>query len=222
MLDCDWSSDVCSSDLAVSWAVERALASLDGLSDAFNPAAGATLPSIAAPSIGPSGERIDTSVEAPSDPQQRLLVEDNAGIGIDARPSQPLAARPSPNPPPNPAQGAPDLTFEPLGVGRRGERVEVEAGATEADRAAEQGPTEMSFNAPLEVPKSGPNAAASPPSAAAHAQTTKKAQTLAPVVRAWQSQGLRITVFAAGTTSPQAQAYDGLVIERVKGRQAAR
>jgi len=207
-------SDYAARKAAVSWALGRGLASLDALSEPFKPVVGATLPSIVPPAIGPSGERIDTSIETPSDPQQRLLVEDNAGIGVNARRSAPSvgAAEPAPS-------AQPDLTFEPLGVGRQGERVEApEAGQPSQDAGPEGAATNMLFSAPIEVPKTRSDTATPAPRSSGTAAKSAPISTQPePVVRALQSQGLRISVFAAGTTGP---AYDGLVIEHIKGKRA--
>jgi len=197
----------------VNWAIQRTLASLDVLSEPLKPVAGATLPSIVPPAIGPSGERIDTSIETPSDPQQHLLVPDNAGIGVNARAvSDPSAAQPEPA-----SSAPPDLTFEPLGVGRQGQRVEVPAADASAPSSQDAGAAlEMLFSAPLDVPKQrAQTATTAPRSGKADLKTSQISAQIRPVVRALQSQALRLSVFAAGSAGP---AYDGLVIEHIKGK----
>lgn len=199
---------------AVEWAIKRALPLIEQLSggvSALQQTTPATLPTIEQPAIGPTGELIDTSIESPSDPQNTVQHEDNAGIGV---------ASGKPNAAPTAAElvkpqaptAAPDMVFEAVGVGKQGQRVEAPQTQANPARAADGGNTsQMTFNAPLEVPKKGPGDAQ-----AATVQTAEDASAnsapLAPVVRSFQtSSNLQVTLFAAGSEGP---GYDGIVIER--------
>jgi len=203
---------------AMNWAIERALPGITALGDAFAAVPTAALPTIEPPAIGPTGELLDTSIEAPTDPQNRSASEDNAGIGVDAAkpragtlgaPTQPEAAQPAPD-------LKPDMKFDAVGVGRQGQRVEV-APEQPAPKTDEGAATEMLFTAPLEVPKTGAEARPTTPEAKSEAapaegEATPAEQNIAPVVRTFQSSTLRITLFAAGS---EGSAYDGIVVERI-------
>lgn len=201
---------------AMQWAIERALPDLRGLegfSEVPKSALPAAPPVIEPPAIGPTGETIDTSIEAPSDPQNRVSGEpDNAGIGAQT-------VKPGPNSvdelvKPEEKGAAPDMVFAPMGVGKQGQRVDV-AEAPKGPTA--EGTTDMTFSAPLEVPKNAaseqpekPAATAPPPPAASAAEPSGMAP-IKPEQRVFTGSGLRITLLAAGS---EHGAYDGLVIER--------
>jgi len=115
---------------------------------------------------------------------------------------------------PKAAQPAPDMSFDALGVGRGGQRVEVQP-AKPATPSGESAP-EMTFAAPLEVPKdtSGHEPAPQAP-AAANAKPEPAANPEAAVparIQGFQKEGLHVVLFAAGSDGP---GYDGIVIERV-------
>lgn len=200
---------------AVAWALERALPDLRGLGDAFaeapRNAVPASPPVIEAPAIGPTGELIDTSIEAPSDPQNRVSGEpDNAGIGAQTVKQAPNTVEDLVKPE-APAPAA-DMVFTPLGVGKRGQRVEVE----ESPKApAAEGGSDMTFTAPLAVPESGAVETAPAP---APAEQATAIQPIKPEQRVFLGSGLRITLLAAGSDG---QACDGLVIERVTPKKVA-
>lgn len=201
---------------AVSWAIKRALPLIEQLQVGVNALANASLPVIEAPAIGPTGELIDTSIESPSDPQNTVQREDNAGIGV-------AAAKPKAPPttedlvkPEAPAPDA-DMVFDALGVGKQGQRVEAPKPAEPAPAADGGATSEMSFATPLEVPKTGPGSAAS---AAPEADEPEENNAPVPaVVRGFQTAtGLQVTLFAAGSEGP---GYDGIVIERATGKKPA-
>lgn len=222
---------------AVTWALEHAQASIAALGETLtttpttpttsttsttSTAPAPALPVIDAPAVGPTGERVDTAIEAPSDPQNRI-VEDNAGIGVEAvKPRRAEGADSTREliKPPAP-KAAPDMTFDAVGVSRQGQRVEAAPPAAPAPAANSGAATELLFTAPLEVPKTGGAAAtnAPPPTAATSAEsaTTSAAKpaVVPALVRAFQAAGLRLTLFAAGSEGP---GYDGLVIERVASK----
>jgi hypothetical protein len=205
---------------AVEWAIKRALPLIEQLSGGVSAQQQAALPTIEQPAIGPTGELIDTSIENPSDPQNNVQHEDNAGIGVatgkpNAAPTTADLVKPqSPT-------GTPDMVFEAVGVGKQGQRVEAPQTQPNPASAADGGGTsQMTFNAPLEVPKTGPGeaqVATTETAEDASANTTP----LAPVVRSFQTTGgsnLQVTLFAAGSEGP---GYDGIVIERLAGKKAA-
>jgi hypothetical protein len=203
----------------VEWAIKRALPLVEQLAGGVSPVAGASLPVIEPPAIGPTGELIDTSIENPSDPQNNVLHEDNAGIGVAA--GKPKAAPTTADlVKPEAPSATPDMVFEAVGVSKQGQRVEAPQTQANPARAADGGGTsEMSFATPLEVPKKGPADAAN-----ALAQSEEAEDNSAPlpaVVRSFQTtggSGLQVTLFAAGTDGP---GYDGVVIERVTGKKLA-
>lgn len=195
---------------AVAWAIERALPDLRALGEgiAEQRTTASALPTIVAPAIGPTGETIDTSIEAPTDPQNRVSGEDNAGIGVQTVKPAPSSVDAMVKPEaPAPAS---DMEFAPMGVGKQGQKVEVPNAP--AAPAASGGDTQaMTFEAPLAVPKQGGAAA---PAASAAQPTTVEAQ-VAPVVKVFSGAGVTITLFAAGSGE---QNYDGMVIEHVAGK----
>lgn len=203
---------------AVAWAIERALPDLRGLGEGFSELAKNTLPAappvIDPPAIGPTGETIDTSIEAPSDPQNRVSGEpDNAGIGAQTVKAAPNSVEELVKPE---AQAAtPDMVFTPIGVGKQGQRVQV-AEAPKGPTA--EGTSDMTFSAPLAVPKSGPATAEAPQPPAAEPAEATGMQPIKPEQRVFVGQGLRITLIAAGSDH---SAYDGLVIERVPAKKPA-
>ncbi|MET0390289.1 MAG: hypothetical protein ABW321_30235 [Polyangiales bacterium] len=204
---------------AIDWALERALPSITTLGDgalfaqaaATVPPTAAALPAVEAPAIGPTGELLDTSIESPTDPQNRVEVEDNAGIGVQGNKApQELGdlVKQKPDAP------AADMKIEAVGVGKRGQRVEVQqAPAPAADTGAA---TEMLFTAPLEVPKSGSAGAEASVSGAADSPAAPNDEPIKPVVRELFGAGLRVVLFAAGS---ETHGYDGFVIERATGKQ---
>jgi hypothetical protein len=202
---------------AVEWAIKRALPLIEQLAGGASPLASAAMPQIDQPAIGPTGELTDTSIESPSDPQNSAQHEDNAGIGVAAGKSKapPTAADMLKPETPN---AAPDMVFDAIGVSKQGQRVEAPTARDNPARAADGGSTsEMTFNAPLEVPKTGPGEAAAPAAADAGGNTAP----LPAVVRSFQTtggSGLQVTLFAAGSDGP---GYDGVVIERMNGKKPA-
>jgi hypothetical protein len=202
---------------AMQWAMKRALPLIEQLAGGVTALPNAVSPKIEAPVIGPTGELIDTSVEKPTDPQNSAQAQDNAGIGVAAvKPAAPTAAElVKPEAPTAPA----DMVFDPLGVGKQGQRIEMPAATGPAAPPASGGPTsEMTFSNPLEVPRSGPAAAQTPATDAPSAPAAAEA-TIAPVVRSFLASGLQVTLFAAGSEGP---GYDGVVIEQASKRPAGK
>lgn len=204
---------------AVAWAIKRAQPLIEQLTGGVGALAGATMPAIEAPAIGPTGELIDTSIESPSDPQNNVQHEDNAGIGVAAGKPQAPPTTADLVKPETPA-ASPDMVFEAIGVSKQGQRVEPAQAQANPARAADGGAaSEMNFATPLEVPKTGPADAAHAP--AEEAQPDDNAAPLPAVVRSYQTtggSGLQVTLFAAGSEGP---GYDGIVIERLSGKKAA-
>jgi len=191
---------------AIAWALARAEPILRGASDGLSPLGAASPPGIEPPSIGPTGELLDTSIEAPTDPQNLVQGEDNAGIGVAA--GKPADKSPEGLVKPEAHKAAPDMEFNPLGVSKQGQRVELPAAQPQAPATDGGNATEMLFTAPLEVPKEGPG------SAQASTGTEKASETsepIAAIARAYQGLGLHLTLFAAGSDG---HGYDGVVVER--------
>jgi|GEM_PF-1321525 len=200
---------------AVDWAIKRALPLIEQLSGGVGALAGVSLPAIEAPAIGPTGELIDTSIENPSDPQNSVPHEDNAGIGVAA--GKPKAAPTTAElVKPESPSATPDMVFDAIGVNKQGQRVEAPQAAVNPARGADGGSTsEMNFATPLDVPKTGPAEATA---AAEEDEPEENSAPLTAVVRSFQTtsgSGLQVTLFAAGTDGP---GYDGIVIERLTGK----
>jgi hypothetical protein len=204
---------------AVEWAIKRALPLIEQLAGGVSALPGASLPTIEAPAIGPTGELIDTSVENPSDPQNNVQYEDNAGIGVAAG-KQKAAPTTADLMKPEAPSANPDMTFDAIGVSKQGQRVEAPRATANPARAADGGSTsEMNFATPLDVPKKGPGDSTS--AAAEPAAPEDNGVPLPAVVRGFQTTGgsaLQVTLFAAGTEGP---GYDGIVIERLTGKKPA-
>ena len=193
---------------AVEWALARSEPIVRAASEGLTPLAAATPPVVEPPAIGPTGELLDTSIEAPTDPQNTVQSEDNAGIGTAAnKPDRTPEALVKPEA----ARAAPDMVFDPVGINKQGQR--VEAATPQAAPTGDGGnATEMLFTAPLEVPKAGPGGGSS---SAATERAAETSEAIAPVARAFQAQGLQLTLFAAGS---EGHGYDGVVIERSTAR----
>lgn len=208
---------------AIAWAMQRAEPLIEQVTGGVSALASASMPKIDPPAIGSTGELIDTSVEKPTDPQSSLPTADNAGIGVTAVEPQPAPTAEELVKPQTPA-ATPDMVFNPLGVGKQGQRVQVEvpkAPTAPGTPAADGGNTsQMTFATPLEVPKHGPADSTQPEQAEAGEPQAPDAAPLAPVVRGFQtSTGVQITLFAAGSDGP---GYDGVMIERPSKKTPAR
>jgi hypothetical protein len=203
---------------AADWAIERVLSGISELSGAVaSSPASTSLPTIDRLAIGPTGEQIDTSIEAPSDPQNRVSGEDNAGIGVAADQRRGAPTVNELVKPQAPA-ATPDMVIAPLAIDKQGQRVEP-AKPPPKPTAADSGETMLL--GPLAVPKTegapAPNAAPTMP--AADGGGSKPVSGRKPELRAFTlpgsaSQALRISVFAAGS---EGSGYDGVVIERSSG-----
>jgi hypothetical protein len=206
------SGDRAGRERAMEWALERAATSIQGVNDGIAATAGTAVPVIDAPSIGPTGELVDTSIEAPTDPQRRVQPEDNAGIGVQVVKPQDDSATELVKP--HQPSAAPDMTFDAIGVGKQGQRVTATPTAP-ALNATQSGATpEMTFAAPIEVPKEkGAAGVAAAPAAQEPVPPAAAAdeKPIAAVAREFQGLGLHITLWAAGSDG---SAYDGIVIER--------
>jgi hypothetical protein len=212
-------------DQAIAWAIERTLPTLVALGTELTPLKDNSVPAIERPAIGPTGELIDTSIEAPSDPQNRVSGQpDNAGIGVQAgtKPEPGVAELIKPIEP-----TAPDMVFAPVGVGKQGRAVPLAAAprapAADSGGAGAQAPGDVMVIDPVAVPKSGGETAAEPapikPTEAAPGPTPSAVASSAGAVRSFQWHGLRISLFGAAATSG-VPGYDGLIIERSAGSKA--
>jgi hypothetical protein len=208
---------------AVTWAIEHALADITALGADVVALRDSSEPRIDRPGIGPTGELIDTSIEAPSDPQNHVSSEpDNAGIGVQA--TKPVAA-PTTSELVKPNQEAtPDMVFAPIGVTKQG--TTLRPPATNPNQPAAVGGDkpevatgEVMVIDPVAVPKgagndsavtSSPTPSATTPIAPASTNTPAPKNAAPAQVHAFQWQGLHIVVFAAGSSGT----YDGVIIER--------
>ena len=205
---------------AVAWAVERTLPMLNALGEGLASQREKAAPSIERPSIGPTGDLIDTSIEAPSDPQNHASgAQDNAGIGAQVQtnlePSVSELVKPS-------SEAAPDMVFAPVGVNKQGQTVAVAPPAPSANGAAATAPqasSDVMVIDPVAVPRSDVGAVQAPPPAAAPTQPSAtpppagnpSSTPFMPVTHGFQYSGLHLVLFAAGN---EGDSYDGLIIER--------
>lgn len=197
---------------AANWALASLKAGL-GQTAELQPIAQYALGPIVPPSIGPSGELIDTSAEDPSEPPKQLSGMDAPGSAADARqagaaPDVEALVKPK-------ADGqAPDMVFAPVGVTREGRTYEVAPESAPSDPHAGGGDV-MVMDA-MAVPKAD-GTSAPPAAASAPAPTGAAAEPIATEspasVSAFNVRGFRVVLFAAagGATAP---AYDGVIIER--------
>jgi hypothetical protein len=199
---------------AVSWAIERVLSGINELPGTLASATNPSLPAIDRPAVGPTGEEIDTSIEAPSDPQNRVSGEDNAGIGV-AQDQHRAAPSVSDLVKPQAPVATPDMVIAPVAIDKQGQRVE-QAKPPVKPTAADSGETMLL--GPVAVPKAEGATTAAPESTAPAADGggNKPAAGVKPQTRGFTipgagNQALRVTVFAAGSDG---LGYDGIVIER--------
>lgn len=197
---------------AVEAALGRILPLLDELAQERTPIEGFVLGELAPPAIGPSGERLDTTVEDPAAPSNRIQGEAGAAAGGAAEPdvAQMLA--------PTAPEPAADMELAPLQVGPDGRALPAGGGEMVLDplRVPSAGAAagEMVLD-PLAVPaqagSTGAPAAGQPGrpigAAAPAAMLVSPAST-----RAFRVGALRVVVFAAGTDA-RAPAYDAIVVE---------
>jgi hypothetical protein len=212
--------DPAAREQVIAWAFERALPAVQAL-EGLTPIKTSAVPVIDRPAIGPTGDLIDTSIEAPSDPQNRVSGQsDNVGIGVNAgvkpEPGVEDLVKPA-------EQGSPDMVFTPVGVGKQGQQVQVapapRAPAADGGGPGSQAPGEVMVIDPVAVPKPNDESSALP--VATKPEPARPAEPVAAAaspgaVRGFQWQGLRISVFAASGGS----GYDGLIIERATGAPA--
>lgn len=200
---------------AVSWAFERLSETLKPVISDLTALASYALAPIPAPAIAPSGELTDTTAEDPGEPGKQLTAE---GIG-PAPQQQDVNALVKPKKQEGPA----DMVFSPLGVTKEGRTFQTPT----APGAVAPAPTsgEVMMMDPLAVPKD--SAGGAKPAAAPGAIAPTEAAPVAaptptpPVIKALQGHGLRVVMFAAGGEAMPAEAYDGLIIERVSAATAA-
>lgn len=193
---------------AVTWAMERLRKTLDPMTSDFGNA-NYTMQPIPAPAIAPSGELTDTTAEDPSQPSRQLA---------DAAPAKQPDVKQlvKPREPDAPA----DMVFAPLGVTKEGQTFQTPS--VPGGPAAPSGSGEIMVMDPLAVPKDGntPATAAAPGAAATPAPAAPEVPT-PPVVRALAGHGLRLVMFAAAGGATGADAYDGLIVERIATAPAA-
>ena len=209
---------------ATAWALERLIPIMGGIGPAATPGPEPRAPVIEPPAIRPTDELTDTSIEAPSDPQNRVSGQpDNAGIGTQA------GVKPEPGVAdllkPTTQEAAPDMVFAPVGVGKQGQRVTLAPAAPKTPVPTDEASAgEVMIMDPVAVPNAeGTAAAAKAPQAIQAPQVTQAEPKIAPNtpgdaaraawVRGFQWQGLHIVAFAAGA-DPRTGSYDGLLIER--------
>jgi hypothetical protein len=203
-------ADPLSRAAAVQAVLGRMLPLLDQLAGERETIEGYTLAEIAPPAIGPSGELVDTTVEDPSAPANRI--QGQAASGEDASPSVEQMLKPQA------PEAAADMEMAPLQVGPDG-RPLTPASEMVVDplvvppSGAASG--EMVLD-PLAVPKPGQGAAPAPGGIAAPGATGAGAvQTVEPgLTRAFRYGNLRIVLHAAATNA-KAPAYDALIIESI-------
>jgi hypothetical protein len=192
---------------AVAWVLARVTAMLDTLVPERQAVAGYSLPEIPKPTIGPTGELLDTTAEDPAAPPNHIQGETPAS----AEPTVTDLVKPT-----APEQ-TPDMEMAPLQVGKDGHSISAGGQAPpQTSPASPEGPVlEM---APLAVPHAdgtpGPMPA-SPQPAVPQQASPVPAPSVPPQTVAFRSGGLRIVFFAAGSDA-KAPAYDGFVIERVQ------
>jgi hypothetical protein len=194
---------------------------LDRLAPGHEPIDGYKLAQLTAPAIGPSGELVDTSVEDPSAPANRIQ-----GQATGEEPSPPVEQLLKPEAP----EQKPDMELAPLRVGpdgrplpQSGEMV-VDPLVVPPSGGAQGG--EMVLE-PLAVPPAAGTAGSTTPAPApgAVAQPGSAAVTATSGVepgltRAFRYGNLRIVLFAAPTDA-RAPAYDAIVIEAINPTSAA-
>jgi hypothetical protein len=199
-------ADPLSRAAAVQAVLTRMLPLLDQLAGEREAIDGYTLAELVPPAISASGELVDTTVEDPSAPANRI--QGQAAGGEDASPSVEQMLKPEG------PEAKPDMEMAPLQVGPDGRPLPA-AGEMVVDplvvppSGAASG--EMVLD-PLAVPKPGEGAAgagAAPAVGAAPLATVEPGLT-----RAFRYGNLRIVLYAAPTDA-KAPAYDALIIETI-------
>jgi hypothetical protein len=195
---------------AVNWAIGKLQDSIKPVAGDLTSLATYVLGPIPAPAIAPSGELTDTTAEDPSEPAKQLTAE--SGIGpATAQPD--VAALVKPKEP----DAAPDMVFSPLGVTKEGKTFQTPT-APGAPPPPAAGSGEVMVMDPLAVPKDSagnPVATGSQAPGGAPAQPQASEVLTPQIVRAFQGHGLRVVLFAAAGNATGAEAYDGLIVERV-------
>jgi len=187
---------------AVSWAVDKFLAVLGKLPGEQAKLEGYVLAPIKPPGLDATGELLDTTVDDPSAPANRIGTPEAGG-----QPGEPSVEQlVKPQAPDAPA----DMEMAPMVVGKEGE---ASSGSTLEMAPVTVPPAagEEMVMAPLEVPGEGEAAGKGPGAASAPAAPT--VSVAPPQVHAFRRGGLNVIVFAAGTEAA-APAYDGVIIER--------
>jgi hypothetical protein len=194
---------------AVEAALSRVVLVLDQVAKDRTAIAGFALGELAPPAIGPSGERLDTTVEDPASPPNRIQGqvggEDAAAAEPDtAQMLAPIAPEPKADMELAPLHVTPDGRAAPAGSGE----MVLEPLAVPSTGAATG---EMVLD-PLAVPAQG-SAAGGTPAASGQASAAPIAVLVSPATtRAFKVGALRVVLFAAGTDA-KAPAYDAIVIE---------
>ena len=205
-------ADPTSRAAAIQAVLGRMLPLLDQLAGDREAIEGYALSELAAPAIGPSGELVDTTVEDPSAPANRI--QGQAAAADDAGPTVDQMLKPEA------PEAAPDMEMAPLQVGPDG-RPLAPAGEMVVDplvvppSGAASGELVLD---PLAVPKTGQGGAGAPaPAAGAAAPAPAGQDTVEPgLTRAFRYGNLRIVLHAARTDA-KAPAYDAIVIETLGG-----
>jgi hypothetical protein len=203
-------ADPMSRAAAVQAVLGRLQPLLDQVAGERDPIAGYTLAEIAPPAIGPSGELVDTTVEDPSAPANRIQGQGTAGE--DASPTVEQMLKPEA------PQAAADMEMAPLQVGPDG-RPLAPAGEMVVDPRTVPAPSgaasgEMVLD-PMAVPKTGQGGAPAAGTPTPGSAGTPAAPTVEPgLTRAFRYGDLRIVLHAAPTDA-KAPAYDALIIEKI-------
>jgi hypothetical protein len=203
-------ADPMSRAAAVQAVLGRLQPLLDQLAGDRQPIEGYALTEIAPPAIGPSGELVDTTVEDPSAPANRI--QGQGAAGDDASPTVEQMLKPE-----GPQEAA-DMEMAPLQVGPDGRplapasEMVVDPLVVPAPSGAASG--EMVLD-PLAVPQTGQGGAPAAGTPTPGSAGTAAAATVDPgLTRAFRYGDLRIVLHAAPTDA-KAPAYDALIIEKL-------
>jgi hypothetical protein len=193
---------------AVEAALARVALVLDQVAKDRTAIEGFALGELAPPAIGPSGERLDTTVEDPASPPNRIQGEVGVDGAATAEPDTaqllaPIAPEPKADMELAPLHVTPDGRAAPAGSGE----MVLEPLAVPSAGAATG---EMVLD-PLAVPAQG--GAEGAPAAGGQAPAAPIVPLVSPATtRAFRFGALRVVLFAAGTDA-KAPAYDAIVIE---------
>ncbi len=198
--------DATARNQAVAWALARLQEAIKPVAGELSPLDNYALAPISAPSIAPTGELTDTTAEDPSAPQQQLTAAD------PSRPQPDIATLVAPRA----DEPSPDMVFSPLGITKEGRTFTTQPSTGSTTAAPAPSGADVMVMEPLAVPKDGPAAGSGGPTAPGPvAPSGAPAEEAVAAVRALQGRGLRVVLFAAAGNASGAEAYDGILVERV-------